>query len=67
MDLDDKPRINAKAFQEPLAKLAEVMAQKVRREGAAHLRAPDFVADDMFTIIRQATGNLSPAVLPERR
>jgi len=54
MDLDDKPRINAKTFQEPLAKLAEVMAQKVRREGAASLHAPDFVAEDMFTIIRQA-------------
>jgi hypothetical protein len=54
MELDDKPRINAKTFQEPLAKLAEVMAQKVRREGAAHLNAPAFVAEDMFTMIRQA-------------
>jgi hypothetical protein len=54
MDLDDKPRINAKTFQEPLAKLAEVIAQKVSREGAHYLRAPDFVANDMFTIIRQA-------------
>jgi hypothetical protein len=54
MDLDKKPRINAKTFQEPLAKLAEVMAQKVKREGARYLQAPDFVADDMFTIIRQA-------------
>jgi hypothetical protein len=54
MDLDDKPRINAKTFQEPLAKLAEVMAQKVRREGAVRLQAPDFVAEDLFTIIRQA-------------
>ena len=54
MDLDDKPRINAKTFQEPLGKLAEVMAQKVRREGAAYLNAPAFVAEDMFTMIRQA-------------
>ena len=30
MDLDDKPRINAKTFQEPLWKLAEAMAQLVR-------------------------------------
>jgi len=54
MDLDDKPKINAKTFQEPLAKLAEVIAQKVKREGARYLHSPDFVAEDMFTIIRQA-------------
>jgi len=54
MDLNDRPRIDAKTFQEPLAKLAEVMAQKVKREGARRLEAPDFVADDMFTIVRQA-------------
>src|SRR6266478_656154 len=54
MDLDDKPRINAATFQEPLAKLAEVMAQKVRREGTKYLQAPDFVAEDLFIIVRQA-------------
>jgi hypothetical protein len=54
MELDDKPRIDAKTFQEPLSKLAEVMAQKVRREAAQRLPAPEFVAEDMFTIIRHA-------------
>ena len=54
MNLDDKPTIDAKTFQEPLAKLGEVIAQKVRREGARYLNAPGFVAEDMFTIIRQA-------------
>jgi hypothetical protein len=54
MDLNDKPRIDAKTFQEPLAKLAEVIAQKVRREGAQNLHTPQFVAEDVFTMIRQA-------------
>jgi hypothetical protein len=31
MDLDEKPRIDAKTFQEPLWNLAETMAQKVQR------------------------------------
>src|SRR5690348_11029452 len=30
------------------------MAQKVRREGATHLHTPQYVADDVFTMIRQA-------------
>ena len=51
---DDKPRINAKTFQEPLAKLAETIAQKVRREGPQHLKPPSFVAEDLFMMIRQS-------------
>src|SRR5216684_294214 len=46
--------INAKTFQEPLGKLAETMAQKIRREGAARLPAPQFVADDFHVMIRHA-------------
>jgi hypothetical protein len=54
MELDNKPRIDAKTFQEPLAKLAEAIAQKVIREGSRHLIAPDYVAGDLFMMIRQA-------------
>jgi hypothetical protein len=54
MELDDKPRINAKTFQEPLWRLAETVAQKVHREGVKYLRAPEFVAADLFMVIRQA-------------
>jgi len=54
MDLDDKPRINAKTFQEPLWKLAEAMAQLVRREGMNYLPGPAFIAEDIHMMIRQA-------------
>ncbi|MGA3072962.1 MAG: hypothetical protein ABSG56_04640 [Bryobacteraceae bacterium] len=54
MDLDDKPRINAKTFQEPLWKLAEAMAQLVSHEGMNHLPGPAFVAEDIHMMIRQA-------------
>lgn len=54
MDLEDKPRIDAKTFQEPLWKLAETMAQIVKREGPKYLRAPAFVAEDIHMMIRQA-------------
>ncbi len=30
------------------------MAQKVRREGPQHLRAPEHVADDIFVMLRHA-------------
>jgi hypothetical protein len=60
MELGDKPRIDAKRFQEPLWKLAETIAQKVKREGSRYLNAPEFVKDDLFMMIRQsiATYNL---------
>lgn len=54
MDTQAKVRIDAKTFQEPTWKLAETMAQKVRREGPALLRAPEHVADDIFVMVRQA-------------
>jgi hypothetical protein len=55
-DMPDEPRIriDAKTFQEPVWKLAETMAQKVRREGAAYLRGPEHIADDIFVMMRQA-------------
>ena len=37
-----------------MAKLAKAIARKVEREEAQHVRSLDFVADDAFTIIRQA-------------
>jgi len=54
MQLDEKPKIDAKTFQEPLWKLAETMAQKVKREGKEHLPGPEFICDDIFMMIRQA-------------
>ncbi|MDE3167344.1 MAG: hypothetical protein KGN36_16195 [Acidobacteriota bacterium] len=53
MDLNELPRLDAKTFQEPLGKLAEVMAQKVLRECVQRLR-PAFIAEDLFIMIRQA-------------
>ena len=53
---EDNPmvRVDAGSFQEPLAKLAETMVQKVFREGSNHLRAPSFVGEDISIIIRHA-------------
>ena len=50
----EKQRIDATTFQEPLWKLAEVMAQKVNREGPPHLNAPLYVAADLFMMIRHS-------------
>src|ERR1035437_3609773 len=60
MVLDDKPRVNAKTFQEPLWKLAGAIAQKGMREGPRYLSAPPFVAEDLFMMVRNtmATYNL---------
>lgn len=51
---NSKVTIDAKLFQERLGKLAETMAQKVKREGPARLAAPEFVATDIHVMIRQA-------------
>src|SRR5215472_17305745 len=58
--LDEKPRIEARTFQEPLAKLAEAISQMVMREGHRYLRAPGFVSQDIFMMVRHslATYNL---------
>jgi hypothetical protein len=47
-------RINAKTFQGPIWKLAETMALKVQREGPVRLSGPQYVADDIFVMIRHA-------------
>lgn len=54
MNLDERPNVDAKAFCEPLWKLADTVAEKVRREGKAYVAAPDFVFDDISIMIRQA-------------
>jgi hypothetical protein len=46
--------IDARTFQTPLAELAEVMAQKVKREAPAVLPEPKFVAADLHVLIRLA-------------
>jgi hypothetical protein len=45
--------IDASTFQRPLETLAEVLAQKVKREGPARLSAPGYVALDLHVLIRQ--------------
>lgn len=48
------PIVNAKEFQHPLEKLAETVAQKVKREGPSRITGPPYIADDMYTMMRQA-------------
>jgi len=47
-------KVDARSFQEPLAKLADTLVQKVFREGSDHLRAPAFVGEDIAIMIRHA-------------
>ncbi len=47
-DLDVSP------FQKPLCQLAEVLAQKIKREAPKLLAAPNFVSVDLHVLIRQA-------------
>jgi hypothetical protein len=47
-------RIDAKTFQEPLGKLAATMVEKVYREGPEHIPGPEFVKDDLTTLLRYA-------------
>jgi hypothetical protein len=51
---DTEYNLDASTFQKPLGQLAEVLAQKVKREVPPLLRAPDFVAVDLHVLIRQA-------------
>jgi hypothetical protein len=46
--------LDASTFQEPLVKLAEVLAQKVKREAPRLLAAPSFVSVDLHVLIRQS-------------
>jgi hypothetical protein len=51
---EPKYNIAASTFQEPLIKLAEVLAQKVKREAPKLLQAPPYVSMDLHVLIRQA-------------
>jgi len=51
---DTDVHADASTFQKPLIQLAEVLAQKVKREAPAFLRAPAFVAVDLHVLMRQA-------------
>ena len=51
---DVEYHLDASTFQEPLIQLAEVLAQKVKRELPAILGAPGFVSVDLHVLIRQA-------------
>jgi len=53
---DDEVEYNldASSFQKPLVQLAEVLAQKVKREAPKMLSAPEYVALDLHVLIRQA-------------
>ena len=45
--------LDASTFQKPLKRVAEVLAQKVKREAPAHLSAPPWVSEDLHILIRQ--------------
>lgn len=46
--------LDASTFQEPLWRLAEVLAQKVKREAPKLIGPPAYVATDLHVLIRQA-------------
>lgn len=46
--------VDARTFQLPLGQLAEVLAQKVKREAPKLLAGPEYVAVDLHVMIRQA-------------
>lgn len=58
--------VDAATFQKPLIQLAEVLAQKVKREAPRILRAPPFVSVDLHVLMRQAMHNVRSSLLFER-
>jgi hypothetical protein len=54
LEEDVEYQLDASTFQKPLGQLAEVLAQKVKREAPKLLSAPKFVAVDLHVLIRQA-------------
>jgi hypothetical protein len=55
MDANEEVKdMDASTFQKPLKQLAEVLAQKVKREAPKLLPAPTFVALDLHVLIRQS-------------
>ena len=53
-DAENEVHLDASTFQRPLEQLAEVLAQKVKREAPKLLSAPPFVAVDLHVLVRQA-------------
>jgi len=53
-DSDGEVHIDDSTFQRPLEELAEVLAQKVKREAPKLIPAPAYVAIDLHVLIRQA-------------
>jgi hypothetical protein len=53
-DQNEKSSIDASLFQEKLGKLAEVIAQKVRREAPKMVAGPPYITADMHVMLRQA-------------
>jgi len=53
-DINEDIHLDATTFQHPLEKLAEVMAQKVKREAPKLIGAPPYVAVDLHVLVRQA-------------
>lgn len=51
---DDLPHIDASTFQHPLEKLAEVMAQKVKRETPRLFGAKGYISADLHVLVRHA-------------
>ena len=53
-DVEGFAHIDAATFQKQLGQLAEVLAQKMKREAPALLNAPEYVAADLHILMRQA-------------
>jgi len=49
-----KPSINARTFQYKLEELATTIALKIQREGPQHGLKPDFLAADIYYLLRQS-------------
>jgi hypothetical protein len=53
IDPNDLPKFDAGTYQKPLAALAEVLAQKLRREATKFIQPP-YTAIDMHVMLRVA-------------
>jgi hypothetical protein len=51
-DTKSPVRVDAKSFQEPLARLAETIFEKVFREGVSSVGWPQFVSEDVAMMLR---------------
>ncbi|HEY2495670.1 MAG TPA: hypothetical protein VGK24_01265 [Candidatus Angelobacter sp.] len=53
-DHQELKHLDASTFQRPLEQLAEVLAQKLKREAPKLIPAPNYVAVDLHVLLRQA-------------